>query len=418
METKTIVEHEEFDADVNRLSMISWGSVLAGLVFCVALSWLLYLLGLAIGVSVTDVTDAEAIGSGLAIGAVIWMVLSSLLVFFLGAMLTARLSGKHDTTTGMLHGVTLWGLVTTLMLVLSVVGITGLLQTGQKLVSSTATVTTNTAASLVGGSATNTLDYFTRNASQIMDSKIVNNIQAKLKRQASKIIADADAKGGAKVSQRDISETIEQLDSDDLQDITTHLIEGNTEQAKETLSKRSDLTERQIDDLIEGLSTEVKEMAKSVEDELALAKDVQNRVKQQFSSFVAGLDAPGGPRVSTQDVSRALEQLDLQTVQSAAIQLLQRDIEGAKDILVANTDLTDEQINDLVDGVNQEVERTIAQYRDKLNTATEAIATYSQAVLWSVFAASAIGLVLSILGGYFGATTSKRLYIERRQMII
>ncbi|PTQ77997.1 hypothetical protein [Nitrosomonas ureae] len=412
METRTVIEREEFNADVNRLSLISWGSVLAGLVFCVALSWLLYLLGLAIGVSVTDATDAEAIGSGLGVGAVIWMVLSSLLVFFLGAMLTARLSGKHDRTTGMLHGVTLWGVVTTLMLVLGVAGITGLLQTGQKMLSSTATATTNTATSIVGGSATNALDYFTRNGSEIMDSKIVNNIQARLKRRAAKIIADVDAKGGAEVSQRDISEAIEQLDSDGLQDIAIQLIDGDTEQAKETLAQKSNLSEEQIDDLIEGLSNEVKEMSKSVEDELALARDVKNRVKQQFSSFVAGLDAPDGPSVSTKDVTHAMEKLDLQTMQAVAIQLMLRDTEGAKDILVAHTDLTDAQINDLVDGVNQEVDRTIAKYQDKLNAATETIATYSQAVLWSVFAASAIGLVLSILGGLIGAATTKRLYVE------
>ncbi|MBA2483791.1 MAG: hypothetical protein H0V39_05105 [Nitrosomonas sp.] len=390
METRTVIEREEFNADVNRLSLISWGSVLAGLVFCVALSWLLYLLGLAIGVSVTDATDAEAIGSGLGIGAVIWIMLSSLLVFFLGAMLTARLSGKYDITTGMLHGVTLWGVVTTLMLVLGVAGINGLLQTGQTMLSSTASVTTNTAASLVGGGA-NTLDYFTRNGSEIMDSNIVKNIQARLKRRAAKIIVDVDAKGGAEVSQRDISEAIEQLDSDGLQDIAIQLIDGETEQAKETLAKKSNLSEEQIDDLIEGLSNEVKEMSKSVEDELALARDVKNRVKQQFSSFVADLDAPGGPSVSTKDVTHAMEKLDLQTMQSVAIQLMQRDTEGAKDILVAHTDLTDAQINDLVDGVSQEVDRTIAKYQDKLNAATETIATYSQAVLWSVFAASAIG---------------------------
>ncbi len=417
MKTETAVELDEISADVNRLSLISWGSVLAGLVFCVALSWLLYLLGLAIGVSVTDVTDAEAIGSGLGTGAVIWMVLSSLLVFFLGAMLTARLSGKHDTTTGMLHGVTLWGVVTTLMLVMGVVGITGLLQTGQTMVSSTATVTTNTATSL-GGDTTNALGYLTRNASEFMDSKVVNNIQARLKRQASKVIADADAKGGAEVSQSEVSEAFEQLDGDTLQDIAIQLIDGETEQAKEILANNTDLSERQIDDLIKGLFNEAEEMAKSVKDELALVRGVQNRVKQQFSSYVADLDAPGGPKVSAQDVNRALEQLDMQTLQSTAMQLLQGDTEGAKDILVANTNLTDAQIDDLVVGVNQEVESTIAKYQDELNAATEAVATYTQAVLWSVFAASAIGLALSILGGSVGAATSKRLYTERRQMII
>ncbi|MBA2484077.1 MAG: hypothetical protein H0V39_06600 [Nitrosomonas sp.] len=408
METKNLVEHEELNAEVNRLSLISWGSVVAGLVFCVALSWLLYLLGLAIGVSVTDATDAEAIGSGLGTGAVIWIVLSSLLVFFLGAMLTARLSGKHDKTTGMLHGVTLWGAVTTLMLILGVAGITGLLQTGQTVVSSTATVTAKTVSSL-GGGVTSTLDYFARNASDVMDSKVVNNIQARLKRQASKLIASTDAEGGADVSQRDVSEAIEQLDDDVLEDIAIHLIDGDTEKAKEIMATKTDLTEMQIEDLTKGLAKEVKGIKKE-------AKDVQDRVKRQLASSIAGLDAPGGPQLSTQEVSRALEEVDIDTLQATAMQLLQGNTEGAKDILVAQTNLTDAQINDLVDGVNQEIESTIAKYQDELNEATETVATYTQAVLWSVFAASAIGLALSILGGSIGASTSKRLY--SRQMII
>jgi hypothetical protein len=392
------------------LSLISWGSVVAGLVFCVALSWLLYLLGLAIGVSVTDATDAEAIGSGLGTGAVIWIVLSSLLVFFLGAMLTARLSGKHDKTTGMLHGVTLWGAVTTLMLILAVAGVTGLLQTGQKVVSSTATVTANTASSL-GGGATGTLDYLARNASDVMDSKIVNNIQARLKRQASKLIASTDAQGGADVSQRDVSKAIEQLDNDVLQDIAIHLIDGDTEKAKEILASKTDLTEKQIEDIVKGLSKEVE----GIENE---AEDVQDRVKQQLASYIAGLDAPGGPQLSTQEVSRALEELDIDTLQATTMQLVQGNTEGAKDILAARTNLTDAQIDDLVDGVNQQIEQTIAKYQKELNEATEAVATYTQAVLWAVFAASAIGLALSILGGSIGAATSKRLYMNSRQMII
>lgn len=417
METGIVVEHEEFNADVNRRSLISWGAVLAGVVFCVAMSWLLYLLGLAIGFSVADASDAEAIGSGLGAGAVIWIVISSLLVFFMGALLTARLSGKHDTTTGMLHGVTLWGLVTTLMLVLGTLGVTGLLHTGQSLISSTASAATSTVSS-VGSGATGTINYLVRNAADAMDSKIGNNIQAKLKRQAAKVISEADTKGGADVSERDISKAMEQLDSDALQDIAMHLINEDTEKAKETLASNTDLTEQQINDLIKGLSKEVKEMSKSFEDEIAMAKDVQERVKQEFSGFVADLDAPGGARVTAQDITRAVEQMDANTLQAVGMRLMMRDVEGAKDILVANTNLSDAQVNDLIDGVNQEVERTIDKYQQELNEATEAMATYTQAVLWTIFAASAIGLALSIMGGSVGAATTKRLYMEHRQMII
>lgn len=417
METGKIVAHDEAAAEVNRLSLISWGSVLAGLVFIVAMSWLLYLLGLAIGVSAADAADAASISSGFGISAVIWIVISSMVVYFLGAMLAARLSGKHDKTTGMLHGVTLWGVTTTLMLVFGYMGITSLLQTGQSLLSSTASAVVNTASAL-GSGTSSTASYIAQHAPDAADSKIVNKIQAKLKRHASDLIADADPKGGAEISQDDVRETIDQLDSEALQEMAAQLIDGDTEQAKETLSNNSGLSEQQIDELIESMSQEVQEMLGTANKDDGLTAEIQNRVKQRFARFASDLDAPGGPNVSSADIQQALEQIDMQTMQSVAMRLIMRDVEGAKDILVANTNLTDAQINDLVDGVNREVEQTITQYQNELNSATEAMATYSQAVLWAVFSASAIGLLLSILGGAMGAATTQRLYVASRQTVL
>lgn len=417
METGKIVAHDETVAEINRLSLISWGSVFAGLGFIMAMSWLLHLLGLAIGVSAADAADAVSISSGFGISAVIWIVISSMVVYFLGAMLTARLSGKHNTTTGMLHGVTLWGVTTTLMLMLGYIGITGLLQTGQSLLSSTASTVVNTASALGSGTA-NTASYIAKHASEAADTKIVNNIQAKLKRHASKLIAGADPKGGADISQSDVRETIDQLDNDVLQEMATQLIDGDTEQAKETLSNNSGLSEQQIDELVESMSKEVQEMLGTANNDDGLAVEIQNRVKQRFAKLVGDLDAPGGPNVSSEDVHQALEQIDIQTLQSVAMRLILRDVEGAKDVLIANTNLTDAQINDLVDGVNREAKQTIAKYQDELNSATEAVATYSQAILWAVFSASAIGLLLSILGGSIGAATTQRLYIASRQLIV
>ncbi|GJL73603.1 MAG: hypothetical protein NMNS01_28020 [Nitrosomonas sp.] len=417
METGNIVAHDEAAAEVNRLSLISWGSVLAGLVFIVAISWLLNLLGMAIGVSAADAADATSISGGFGISAVIWIVISSMIVYFLGAMLTARLSGKHDKTTGMLHGVTLWGVTTTLMLVLGFIGITGLLQTGQSLLSSTASTVVNTASAL-GSGTSDTASYIAQQASDAEDSKIVNKIQAKLKRHASSLIADADPKGGAEISQRDVRETIDQLDSDALEKMATQLIDGDTEQAKETLANNSGLSEQEIDTLIESMSQEVQEMLGTENIDDGLTAEIQNRVKQRFARFASDLDAPGGPNVSSQDIQQALEQIDMQTLQSVATRLIMRDTESAKDVLIANTNLTDAQIDDLVDGVNREVEQTITKYQNELNSATEAVATYSQAVLWAVFSASAIGLLLSILGGAMGAATTQRLYVASRQTVL
>ena len=233
-----------------------------------------------------------------------------------------------------------------------------------------------------------------------------------------KILVEADLKGGVDVTQRDVREAIEQLDGEALHKITIHLIDGDTKQAKETLSSNSGLTEQQIDELLDSISKEVQEMLGTAENDSGLSTDIQNLVKEELARFVADIDAPGGPRVSSQDVRQALEYIDMQTLQSVATQLILRDVEGAKDVLVANTSLSDAQINDIVSSVNREVENTVANYEKELASATEAVATYSQAVLWAVFCASAIGLVLSIFGGLVGAATSKKLDVLRRQQVV
>src|SRR3569832_569620 len=49
--------------------LISWGAIIAGLFFVITASWLLFLLGSAIGVSIADASDMEAIGKGFGLGA-------------------------------------------------------------------------------------------------------------------------------------------------------------------------------------------------------------------------------------------------------------------------------------------------------------------------------------------------------------
>ncbi|MEX2496870.1 MAG: hypothetical protein WD448_12320, partial [Woeseia sp.] len=85
-------------AESDRRPLISWGAVIAGLAFVLAATWLLFLLGSAIGVSVADASDLDAMGKGFGIGVGIWILLTSLLTFFLGSLLTARLAGKPEHT--------------------------------------------------------------------------------------------------------------------------------------------------------------------------------------------------------------------------------------------------------------------------------------------------------------------------------
>ncbi|MFG0332322.1 MAG: hypothetical protein ACF8TS_03075, partial [Maioricimonas sp. JB049] len=98
--TGHVGSREEVVTNLDRPPLLSWGAIVGGVVFLVASSWLLNLLGFAMGVSVADATDGDAINNGLSIGAIVWIILSALIAYFLGSLLTARLSGKIDSTVG------------------------------------------------------------------------------------------------------------------------------------------------------------------------------------------------------------------------------------------------------------------------------------------------------------------------------
>lgn len=309
----TIVEHEiPVPVEAERPPQISWGAVLAGLMLLIAISWLMFLLGSAFGLSIADVTDMEAVGRGLGIGAVIWMLLTSAAAYFLGGLLAARLAGKHDKAVGMLHGVTVWSAGTALMILLSYAGVSSLIQTGQSLLSGA-----TTAATAVGSAASAGAAGAGDAAVNLANSPLGNTLQAQLKRRISEVIAQMGTPSG-------------------------------------------------------------------------------------------------GANVTPAQAEQALEQLDARTLQAIAVQLMQGNTEAAKDILAANTTLSDQQVDSIVTGVANATNEQIEQVKAQLRETAETAAKYTAAVLWTAFISAAIALALAILGGWLGADTVRRLHFTER----
>lgn len=299
-------------AERDRLPLISWGAVFAGLVFVVAATWLFFLLGSAIGVGVADATDLEAMGKGLGIGATVWVLLTSFVVFFLGSLLAARLSGKPERTIGMLHGVTLWSVGTALMLVLGAWGIRGLIQTG----TSAITTAVSAGASVSAGAG----EAEASGAGGLADSPLMTGIQARIKREIAAALADAQRPDRAPPA------------------------------------------------------------------------------------------TAGSPAASQQEIRRALDEIDTQTLVAAARPIIAGEPERAKDVLAVNTGLSESEIDTIVDGVSQEMSQQIEEAQQQLNEAAETASNYAQAVSWIAFIAGALGLIVAIAGGWVGARTVRRLY--------
>ena len=91
---------------------ISWGAIFAGVVMTLVTQLLLNILGLGIGASTINPVSEQNPANGIATGAGIWFVFSSLIALFVGGWVAGRLAGIPRATDSLLHGLVTWGLGT------------------------------------------------------------------------------------------------------------------------------------------------------------------------------------------------------------------------------------------------------------------------------------------------------------------
>lgn len=89
---------------------IRWGAVLAGVVVGVSVQLVLTLLGIATGLTATDLSQGEAMG----MGPLLWAGVSMLVAAFVGGYVAARMSGLKRRADGILHGAVSWAVTTIL----------------------------------------------------------------------------------------------------------------------------------------------------------------------------------------------------------------------------------------------------------------------------------------------------------------
>jgi hypothetical protein len=118
--------------DVRR-PIMTWLSVVVGWLVALGIAWLFYVIGLALGFSSFDVSNPEASAKGVGIGTGIWVVLTWAVSLFLGGMFASWVDGRPNETIGTLHGIAVWGLATSVTMLLAAAGFTNLLQGGAAL---------------------------------------------------------------------------------------------------------------------------------------------------------------------------------------------------------------------------------------------------------------------------------------------
>lgn len=378
--------------------VIHWGAIFAGLAVILAGTLLLMIFGAAIGVSVVDVTDMAAIGGGLAIGAVVWVVLSTLVVNFIGGLLAAHLSGRMTHASGLMHGVIVWSVGFVALVVVDAMVISGVVSAGAKVTQGAVTATSS-----VGGAMFSGMKALS-GAADLAASSYTDDLRARLKREAARVIANSEASGGAEVSQREMRTAIDNMDPQLLERVVQEIVSGDVEGAKRTLRRGLDLSAAEVSDIVEGVSERVQTMAEESE----AGQQVSQWLTEHIDSSLQAVSEMSGPKVSRQELQSALQQLDSETSTAASRALLSGDPERAKTILAANTDLSETEITAIVDGVSASIEKEGGKILAEFKAAVETTSDYAQALLWLYFFAIALSLGAAAIGGVVGASGMSR----------
>jgi hypothetical protein len=118
---------------VYRTHPVNWSAILAGWLLATAVAWLLYVLGLAVGFSAVDHSHAESMTHAWGAGTRTWLVLTWAVSLFMGGLFASWIDGKAHSTHGLLNGITVWGLTTTVGVILLSLGFANALQGGASL---------------------------------------------------------------------------------------------------------------------------------------------------------------------------------------------------------------------------------------------------------------------------------------------
>lgn len=404
----------EIETTQPRRSRISWGALLGGTVVTLAVLWFLQMLGATIGFGIIDLTDP---GSGLAWLGVAWLILVSIAAFVVGGMFAGRLSGETNEANGMLHGVGTWATTTLVLLVFGWLGMSAIVRGTATAVETTMSAT----ASGVSAAATGTADGAAMLGDAMWDARdsaVVDEVRARLKTEASEMVADTADEDRADVDAGEVEQAIEAMDAEAFAELGDALLEGDADEAKQVLADQAPrLSEAEVDAIVSGVSRDLQEMMGEADDERPLREELMEEWRSTIAAQAARLDDEGSPEVDRADIRAALDDLDPETLRTIAWRLLQGDADGARAVLVAETSLTEAEAEELVAGATEEIRTTIDEYQEMVAARVDTAGDYVQGVLWISLCLSALCLGGAALGGWYGTMTSRVVRSEVRTSV-
>ncbi|MGM1057360.1 MAG: TIGR04086 family membrane protein [Bacteroidota bacterium] len=279
----------------------SWGAIFAGALTALAVAFLLNLLGLGIGLSsINPLTESDPL-SGLGIGTIIWLGLSNLAALFLGGMVAGRMSGFSSKADGGIHGFLAWALyaVVTFYFLTSTIGfiMSGLGNAVSGIFGSDSsqqiTVQVDKAEQQSQEKATLALDEVKREVLQIISTAERYDVLPEgATEETRETISQTGSQVKGLVKSMDIEEFFNDLEFDINEKGELEInLEGDGEylkkdELKEYLTQNSDLTETEIDRMIQNWEERIENAVNDAEALYADAKQKALELSDKISDAV------------------------------------------------------------------------------------------------------------------------------------
>ncbi|MBV7441551.1 hypothetical protein KRX57_08960 [Weeksellaceae bacterium TAE3-ERU29] len=265
----------------NRISRISWGAIIAGALTALAVSLLLGLLGVGIGLSTIDPVKEVNPLDGLGTGSLIWFIISNLIALFAGGWVAGRFAGFPNKKDGGLHGFMAWALYATISFIYLTSTALGAISGVGSAISSVftsnnkeVTVNVNNEQNQGGQSSDMSLDNVKNRVFSLINKAedlniLPNDTSEELRSKLSDGKVDADQMIKDLRIDKQIEKFVNNLDYNiDDQGNLTITAKGDyfdKESVKEYLAKHSDLTEQEINDVVNNWERKANEAIKQAE---------------------------------------------------------------------------------------------------------------------------------------------------------
>lgn len=259
--------------DAQGHATMRWGAIIGGSVVAAGIAALMYIAGIALGFSALDPYNADAIARGAGTGTAVWMVLTWTVSLFLGGMFASWFDGGSDQTVGTLHGITVWGLCVAGGGLLVAVGLMHAVRGADALLRDGAAMGAVTGGMAVSPTAARgPLAGPTEDATIGLQAQLTQSIAQPGARNPSPPSAGMVSAGtpagitasasvsqpGAQVNPVDTRRDTEQLDRRSMAAAASALLKGRTETAKAILAANTSMSQAQIDQTLQSLSTQVE----------------------------------------------------------------------------------------------------------------------------------------------------------------